>query len=82
MYKRQVQRCADGDSYEWLATEADAERPAPSLIATNAVLAPLPSVGSAETPTAASGASLPQAVVVVGLLVLGAGLAGYRLTSR
>lgn len=76
-----VQRCADGDSYEWLATEADAERPAPSLIATNAVLAPLPSAESAQAPAGASGASLPQAVVAVGLLVLGAGLAGYRLTA-
>ncbi|WP_326555388.1 DUF1775 domain-containing protein [Micromonospora sp. NBC_01813] len=77
-----VQRCADGDSYDWLGAEPDAERPAPSLIATNAVLAPLPVAVADEQRSSGGGASLPQAVFAVGILVAGAGLAGYRLTGR
>ncbi|ROO50748.1 uncharacterized protein YcnI [Micromonospora sp. Llam0] len=78
-----VQRCVDGDSYEWSDTGPGAERPAPSLIATNAVLAPAPPAAPADQPAGGGGgASVAQALTAVGLLVVGAGLVGYRLTGR
>ncbi|WFE26887.1 DUF1775 domain-containing protein [Solwaraspora sp. WMMD791] len=73
-----VQRCADGDSYDWSETRADAERPAPSLIATNAVLAPAPTTGEAAAPQRSGGASLPQALTAAALLMVVAGAAGHR----
>ncbi|MFY1695659.1 DUF1775 domain-containing protein [Solwaraspora sp. WMMA2101] len=75
-----VQRCADGDSYDWADTRADAERPAPSLIATNAVLAPAPPIDEGAASERSGGASLPQALTAAALLVVVAGLLGHRWT--
>jgi uncharacterized protein YcnI len=60
-----VQRCANRQAYEWTDPQPGDEHPAPSLIATRAVLAPPPAAARTVTgpPAGTRGAaSLPQAL--------------------
>ncbi|GIJ24095.1 DUF1775 domain-containing protein [Micromonospora lutea] len=85
-----LQRCADGGAYDWIDITADSERPAPRLIATNAVLAaqPEPSAGSpvaaAGDPDRAQGggATLRQASAVLIVFVAAAAVAGFVSVRR
>ncbi|MDG4767676.1 DUF1775 domain-containing protein [Solwaraspora sp. WMMD406] len=75
-----VQRCADGTGYDWTDTVPDAEQPAPSLVATGAVLSPTGAAGPEGRSTdTGGGASRTQTLSAIALLVLGAGAVGYRL---
>ncbi|MFY1633960.1 DUF1775 domain-containing protein [Solwaraspora sp. WMMB335] len=84
-----VQRCADGSGYDWTGTEPDTERPAPSLVATAAVLTPAAGPGADAGSTSAvgraadtaDGADLPQVLVALAVLVTGAGLVGLRISA-
>nr|WP_230416563.1 DUF1775 domain-containing protein [Micromonospora tarapacensis] len=78
-----VQRCANGESYEWTDPQPGDEHPAPSLIATGAVLAPT-ATRAATIPVSGTGgaASLPQALGALVLFVVAATAAAVLATHR
>ncbi|QOC92112.1 DUF1775 domain-containing protein [Micromonospora craniellae] len=84
-----LQRCADGNSLDWIDRTADSDYPAPRLIATNAVLetppeatvAPPPAAGGV-TPPEAGGATLGQALTVLVVFVAAAAVAGFVVARR
>ncbi|MDQ7905212.1 DUF1775 domain-containing protein [Phytohabitans sp. ZYX-F-186] len=79
-----VQRCPNGQAYEWTDPQPGDEHPAPSLIATGAILAPQPAAAprTPAPPTDTGGASLPQAAAALAVLVLAAGSAAAVVTRR
>jgi uncharacterized protein YcnI len=82
-----VQRCANGGGYEWTGTAPDAERPAPALIVTTAVLASPPAAAPPGAPPAGAadagqGASLGGVLAALAGFVLLAAGAGYLLATR
>ncbi|MEG9226031.1 DUF1775 domain-containing protein [Aeromicrobium sp. Sec7.5] len=84
------QTCADGDGYDWADSSESEERPAPRLIATEAVLADVVSPAAAPAPAALpdEGASATQLAIMFTVLagaayvVSRALLAGGRAGSR
>ncbi|WP_422733771.1 DUF1775 domain-containing protein [Micromonospora sp. WMMD558] len=73
-----VQRCANGAAYEWTDPQTGDEHPAPSLIATGAILAPIPTATRAATapaPGTGGAATLPQALGALALFVVAAATA-------
>jgi uncharacterized protein YcnI len=83
-----LQRCADGGSYDWIDLTADSDYPAPRLIATAAVLAAAPESGAdpvaaaGDTGAGQGGATLGQALGVLGGFVVLAGAGGFLLARR
>ncbi|MER7457960.1 DUF1775 domain-containing protein [Micromonospora sp. NPDC126480] len=84
-----VQRCASGEAYEWTDPQPGDEHPAPSLIATGAILAPAPTVtraAPAPPPGTGGAATLPQALGALALFVVtattAAALVGHRRRRR
>ncbi|WP_422768810.1 DUF1775 domain-containing protein [Plantactinospora sp. WMMC1484] len=80
-----VQRCANAEAYEWTDPQPGDEHPAPSLIATAAVLAPVPASARAATaPASGTGgaASLPQALGALAAFVVTATAAAAFATRR
>ncbi|WP_432050551.1 DUF1775 domain-containing protein [Verrucosispora sp. NA02020] len=84
-----LQRCADGNSLDWIDRTADSDYPAPRLITTNAVLdtppeatvAP-PVAAGGGTPSEGGGATLGQALTVVVVFVVLAAGAGLLVARR
>jgi uncharacterized protein YcnI len=80
-----VQRCANAQAYEWTDPQPGDEHPAPSLIATGAILAPAPRTRPATAgPTAGTGgaASLPAALGALGGFVAATTAAATLATRR
>ncbi|MER5458557.1 DUF1775 domain-containing protein [Micromonospora sp. NPDC002389] len=84
-----LQRCADGNSLDWIDRTADSDYPAPRLIATNAVLENPPEATAAPPAASGGGASpegagttLGQALTVVVVFVAVAAGAGFVLARR
>ena len=85
-----LQRCADGNSLDWIDRTADSDYPAPRLITTNAVLetppeatvAPPAAAGGGGTPSEGGGATLGQALTVVVVFVVLAAGAGLLVARR
>jgi uncharacterized protein YcnI len=80
---RTLQRCADGDLYRWIDIQADAEHPAPRLIATGSILAGQPSAapsvsGTAPPPSVGLGGVV---AVLIGFVVAAAAI-GHWLARR
>jgi periplasmic copper chaperone A len=65
------QRCANGQSYQWTDPQPGDEHPAPSLIATGAILAPVPAATQrvASPTTGSGGADLPQALGALAIFI-------------
>jgi uncharacterized protein YcnI len=72
-----VQECVGGGSYEWTGTDPSSPEPAPSFVATAAVLAPSPATTGAGT-----GASLPVAVGAAGGMAVVAAVGGSMAVRR
>lgn len=74
-----VQRCDNGDSYEWTDPQPSDEHPAPTMIATRAVLAeqPPPVLPTTQSQT---GASLPQTLGAIAIFTTAAAALGRFLT--
>lgn len=80
-----VQRCANAQAYEWTDPQPGDEHPAPSLIATGAILASVPAATRAAAgpaPGTDAAASLPQALSALALFVIAAAAAGAVITRR
>ncbi|MGN9907690.1 DUF1775 domain-containing protein [Phytohabitans sp. LJ34] len=79
-----VQRCANKEQYQWTDPQPGDEHPAPSLIATGAILAPQPGAAARApaAPTDTGAASLPQAALALAILVAAAAVAATLITRR
>lgn len=72
-----LQRCADGDGYDWSDADESAEEPAPRLVATAAVLDPALATARAE-----SGASAFDIAVAIAFFALVSGGAAFLWGRR
>jgi hypothetical protein len=79
-----VERCANSQQYQWTDPQPGDEHPAPSLIATGAILAPQPRTApQAPAPAAdTGGAGLAQALGALATLVLAAAASAAVVTRR
>ncbi|WP_328474563.1 YcnI family protein [Actinoplanes sp. NBC_00393] len=80
-----LQHCANGEAYRWIDTESDAEHPAPSLIATRAVLASAaasPQAAAGTAPSTGGGTSLPQALGALAVFVVAVSAVAAALGRR
>jgi uncharacterized protein YcnI len=79
-----LQRCDNGSSYQWDDHGPSDEHPAPTMIATRAVLAsrPPPPALPAATTTNETGASLPQALVAMAAFTVAATGLGLFVARR
>ncbi|WP_344197959.1 DUF1775 domain-containing protein [Aeromicrobium alkaliterrae] len=76
------QTCADGDGYDWSDASESEERPAPRLVATEAVLDEVVAATPASTPALPDdGASLGQVAIAIAVVAVGA-YAATRLVLR
>lgn len=74
------QGCENGDGYTWDDTSESAERPAPRLVATAAVLDP--ELSTAPAAVDSGGASAVQVVAFTSAFILLAGVAARLVTRR
>jgi len=78
-----VQRCDNDESYQWTDAQPGDEHPAPTMIATGAVLAaqPAPALPTATT-RSQTAANLPQALAAIAIFTAAATTLGLFLTRR
>lgn len=70
-----VQRCADGDGFDWADPDESADEPAPRLVATAAVLDP--ALAASADNTTGEGASAAQITIAIALFALLCGAAAW-----
>jgi uncharacterized protein YcnI len=76
-----IQRCDNGEFYEWAGHQPTDEHPAPTMIATRAVLASQPPPPATPVVTSdETGASLPQALAAVAAFTMAVTALGIFLT--
>jgi uncharacterized protein YcnI len=78
-----VQRCDNGESYQWTDTRPGDEHPAPTMIATGSVLAARPALAPPANATQSrTGASLPHALSAIAVFTAAAAALAFILPRR